>query len=166
VNRNNFLRSAIAFASMPWLSACQRNNGEQPPDPVDPPPPEWVYIPSPDLRVEVTIDLPLRVKIGQTLRIRAKRETFGSWLRVRHATLPPDARWFTSPWPAVEPEVAANLAWKTDPPLAMRFDTGLQSAGLGMEREGVFKAAGRFDVWALTATPIPGKSNVLRIEVS
>jgi hypothetical protein len=76
-----------------------------------------------------------------------------------------DAIWYTEPWPEKESEVAANLTWQTNPPFAMRLDTGLKSIGLGMEREAVFKAAGNYSVWALTAAPLQGKSNIVTIEV-
>jgi hypothetical protein len=167
LQRREFVKGAALVFATSHLPGCQRSGSDsnQLPLASDPPPPEYVFVPAPGFLVQVTIDVPTQVKVGQAVRLRAKRESFGQWQKVRWATLPPEAIWYTTPWPEKEPEVAANLTWQTDPPLAARYDVGLKSIGLGMEREAVFKAAGSFSVWALTATPLPGKSNVLRVEV-
>ncbi len=132
---------------------------------MDPPPPEYVYVPAPNFEVRVSIDVPALVRVGEAVRLRATRQSIGQWTKIRHANLPPDARWYTLPWPEREAEVAANLTWLTNPPLAMRMDVGLRSLALGMQREAVFKASGKFDVWALTAVPLQAKSNVVTVEV-
>jgi hypothetical protein len=147
------------------LLGCKRN-ADGTIDPIDPPPPEFVYIPESHLEVRVHIQVPAKIKKGEPVRLRARRETLGNWQRVRHAELPSEALWYAQPPPSNEPEVAANLTWQTDPPFAAQFDVGLRSMSLGMEREATFKTAGIFKVWALSATPILTQSNVVVVEVS
>jgi hypothetical protein len=163
--RRTHLRTATLLALGAWLPGCRRREDFESPQPIDPPPPAFVYVPAPGFEVRVTIDMPRSVRVGQAIRLRATRESIGEWHRVRFASLPDGATWYTHPWPTPEPEVAANLTWQTDPPFAMMFDVGVRSLALGMQREGVFKAPGTYRVWALNAVPIRSRSNEIVVEV-
>jgi hypothetical protein len=62
------------------------------------------------------------------VRLHARRETLGSWKRVQSSSLAEGSVWYAAPPPREEAEVAANLTWKTEPPLAMKLDSGLGPA--------------------------------------
>jgi hypothetical protein len=164
--RSRNLSIGLAALYLLVAAACQRiDDAEGVNQPADPPAPQFVYVPSTEIEVRVRIAAPEKVRQGEPVRLHATKESIGEWKRIRYTELPPNARWFARPWPAHEAEVAANLTWKTDPPMAARYDVGLRSLELGMQREAVFKAPGTFKIWALNATPYPAKSNVVTVDV-
>jgi hypothetical protein len=162
---------ALTTGVLPSLSltGCGKEQAPtklSPTEPEDPPVQEFVFVPGPGFEVRLTIDVPARVRVGQAVRLRARRESIGEWRRVKASTLPADALFFTEPGPGAEAEVAATLSWFTDPPRVMTGDSGLRSLALGMEREAIFKASGLVQVWAMTAIPMRQKSNVVQVQVA
>jgi hypothetical protein len=170
LKRRHFITQTTGALALSTVVGCNKvdpvsgHAAESPPN--DPPVPEFVFIPEPAFRVVVTIYVPPRARVGEALRLRARRESIGKWQRVKSSTLPPDSLFFSTPGPTVEEEVAANLTWFTDPSRAMTGDTGVRSLALGMEREAVFKVPGLIKVWAVTAIPLRQQSNVVQVEVA
>lgn len=164
--RSRNLSIGLAALCLLAPAACQRiNDAEGANQPADPPAPQFVYVPTTEIEVRVRIVVPEKVRQGEPVRLHATRESIGEWKRIRYTELPPNSRWFAKPWPSQETEVAANLTWMTEPQMAAKYDVGLRSLELGMQREAVFKAPGTFTIWALSATPYPAKSNVVTVEV-
>jgi hypothetical protein len=124
------------------------------------PEPEFVYVPAEDYVTQVVISLPAAVRAGEWAVLSAQRRS-GPWRRVKREEAPPGFVPFGAPPPAFEPEVAANLFWMTEPSAGVRFDL----PGERLERRVLFPAPGTYRVWARSAYPTDGKSNVVTVEV-
>src|SRR5262245_3457907 len=102
----------LALALLPFLLlvACSE------------PPSNLVFVPGYDFSVSVEIALQTEAVAGEAIKVSAKR-TSGPWKRVRQAEVPTGAMWLARQPLEVEPEVAENVWWETDPPRAARFGT-------------------------------------------
>ena len=103
------------------------------------------------------------VKTGEWLMLHARRRT-GPWTEVDRQSLGPNGCWVGSAPPAEEPEVATELIWRADPPIAGQFDDGLRADKVRRVR---FSAPGRYVLQATSATWCSPKadSNTLVIVV-
>lgn len=124
------------------------------------PEPEFVYVPAEGYVTQVEISLPAEARAGDWVGLSAQRRS-GPWRRAKREEAPPGFVPFAAPPPEFEPEVAANLFWMTEPSAGVRFDL----PGDRSERRVLFPAAGTYRVWARSAYPTDGKSNVVTVTV-
>ena len=122
--------------------------------------PEFVYVPADNYVISVEIALPAEARAGEWLPLSAQRRS-GPWKRVRRAQVPAGLVPFGKPPPEFESEVADNLHWMTEPSGA-RFDL---PDGSSHRRKVQFPKPGSYQVWARSAYPTDGKSNVVTVKV-
>lgn len=156
------LKRHLAVTLLPLLLlACseQPGDGEEAGDGTAPT--GFVFVPGDDFSVSLEIAVQAEAAAGEWITVSAKRRS-GPWKRVKHTETPKGGIWFTSRPRELEPEVAENVWWETEPSFSARFGT-LPGRGW-MPRTAMFAEPGTYKIWALT---LPGrtKSNVVTVTV-
>lgn len=149
---NFALKGHLVVALFPFLlMACSEPPGEE------------VFVPADDFSVSLEIVVQAEAIAGKPFLVSAKRRS-GPWKRVRRTEIPrgtmPFA--FTTKPPELEPEVAENVHWYTDPPVS-----GLLGSLPGccwLPRTATFAVPGTYKIWAVTM-PRGVKSNVVTVTV-
>jgi hypothetical protein len=130
-------------------------------------PPDRVFVPGSPfthvVEVRTAQGLTAEVKTGEWLTLHASRRT-GPWTEVDRKSLGPNGCWSGSAPPSVEPEVATDVSWRTDPLNAGEFDDGLRPDSLRLVR---FSVPGRYVLRAASSTYCSAKadSNTLVVVV-
>src|SRR5258707_13007314 len=129
-------------------------------------PSEYVFIPDDNFTTSVEIVVPTDALVGEWIPVSAKRWS-GPWKRVTLKDVPPDRPWLTSQPGEFEPEVARNVTWLTEPPLAATFDAlsdeDIRREGVWTKRKAMFAKPGIYKIWAQNGFPSRAKSNVVTI---
>src|SRR5262245_46900724 len=100
----------LALALLPFLLlACSKSS-------------DLVFVPGDDFSASLEIALQTEAVAGEWFNISAKRRS-GPWKRVPLTAVPRGAIWFANQPQEIEPEVAENVSWVTDPEGAARFGT-------------------------------------------
>ena len=162
-------RLVTAGLALLALPGCQREQAAQADDAMlepDLPPPEFVYVRTPEVRVQVEVRAERdHAPVDTWIRLHATRRISGTWRRQRYAELSPDTLFLSQQPPPFEAEVAANLRWLVDPPDGARMNVpGLQDMRL-LERQIRFERPGVYRVSARSHVPIDGESNVLILTI-
>ena len=129
--------------------------------------PERVFVPGAPfthlVEVRTAQGATAEIRAGEWLTLHAQRRT-GPWTEVDRKSLGPDGCWVGSAPPAEEPEVAADVSWRSDPLKAGEFDEGLRPDHLRRVR---FSAPGRYVLQATSSTWCSSKrdSNTLVVVV-
>lgn len=164
------LKKRLALVLLPLLLlACSEQSGNQEEagdrteksDDGGLSPSGFVFVPGDDFSVSLEIVVQTEAVASEWFAVSAKRRS-GPWKRVRRTEVPEGTMWFARQPQEFEPEVAENVWWETEPPLAARFGT-LPGRGW-MPRTAMFADPGTYKIWALT---LPGrtKSNVVAVTV-
>jgi hypothetical protein len=64
-----------------------------------------------------------KVRPGESVVLRVERRTVGQWKQIPRDRLRPGQCWQYRPPPELEPEVADNVEWQTEPKNAVSFNT-------------------------------------------
>jgi hypothetical protein len=129
---------------------------------------EYVFIPDDSFTTSVEIVVPTDALAGEWIPVSAKRRS-GPWKRVMRKEVPPGEAWLASQPREFEPEVAQNVTWVTEPPLAAIFDVRsieeVRREGVWTKRKAMFAKPGIYQIWAQNGFPSRAKSNVVTIRV-
>src|SRR5262245_35183704 len=140
----------LAVALFPFLlMACSEPPGEE------------VFVPSDEFSVSLEIVVETEAIAGEAFIVSAKRRS-GPWKRVRRTEVHMGVMAFPSKPPELEPEVAENVFWETEPARLARF--GTLPGCCWLPRTATFAEPGTYKIWALTL-PGPAKSNVVTVTV-
>jgi hypothetical protein len=122
---------------------------------------DLVYVAAEDFSVSLEISVQTEAVAGEWITISAKRRS-GPWKQVRRFAVPRREFWYARQPQEIEPEVAENVWWETDPPRAAR--TGTLPGCCWLPRTAMFAKPGTYKIWALT---LPGrtKSNVVTVTI-
>ena len=135
----------------------------------EPPPPEWVWVPSSDFEASLYIsagDAPGTVhRVEKWIVLHAERST-GPWIKVRHHDLPEKARWMRSSPPAREEGIEGNVRWFVEPEGSHTFN--IPTPAEITARKLRFTQPREYRVWAESSDWAGGsvKSNVLEITIT
>lgn len=130
----------------------------------DPPPPEYVYIPGPDISTTVTISVSTtRAAVNEPVILFASR-TANGFVEIPYAELPEGVQWWRQMPPGFEKEVAGNLRWFVEPEGSARFNTDLR---IDLTREVRFSKPGAYRLRAVSTAygPSPVSSETVTIDV-
>ena len=148
------MRSRVVALVMLALGGCSPSS------------PEYVYVRTSSVAVNVTARAESRVQVGEWLRLNASRATTGDWNRVRFADVDEGMPWIGYIPPQYESEVAANLRWFSEPMDGVEFDAQAPRPVPTMERAVRFARPGKYRIWASSHPPLDATSNVLQVEVT
>ena len=130
----------------------------------DPPPPEKVFVPGPDVSTTVTISVSTtKAAVDEPVILYASRMASG-FVEMPYDNVPSGVQWWRQMPPAYEKEVAANLKWIVEPEGSARFNTDLR---MDFMREVRFSKPGVYRLRAVSASygPTPVTSKTLTLEV-
>ena len=130
----------------------------------DPPPPEKVFVPGPDVSTTVTISVSTtKAAVDEPVILYASRMASG-FVEMPYDNVPSGVQWWRQMPPAYEKEVAANLKWIVEPEGSARFNTDLR---MDFTREVRFSKPGVYRLRAVSAAygPVPVPSKTVTIEV-
>jgi hypothetical protein len=154
-------RHLIASMLSLLLSACSEEAGDGQETGGADALPEYVFAAGEGFSVSLEIVAPTEAIAGEPITVSAKRRT-GPWKRVRSAEVPMGVMSFANKPVELEPEVAENVWWETEPPSSARF--GTLPGCCWLPRTATFAEPGTYKIWAVTL-PGPTKSNVVTVTV-
>ena len=130
----------------------------------DPPPPERVFVPGPEMKSSVTIAVSAkRVAVDEPVVLFASRTTSG-FVEEPYEDVAPGVQWWRQMPPAYEKEVAANLRWIVKPEGKAVFNTDFRK---DLTREVRFPEPGAYELYGVSTgyVPEPVTSRTVTIEV-
>jgi hypothetical protein len=130
----------------------------------DPPSPEYVFIPGPDISTTVTISVSTtKTTVDEPVILYASR-TANGFVEIPYAELQENIQWWRQMPPAYEREVAGNLRWLVEPEGKVRFNTNFRK---DFTREVRFLEPGTYKVHGISSVygPEPVTSKTVTIEV-
>ena len=145
---------AVAFA----LSACSSCDLREKP-------PEFVYLRTDSVKVNVTVYSEAQVQVDRWLPLRATRTTTGEWRKVAYREISQDAPWLGYMPPEREDEVAASLRWYVEPTEGAVFDSWAPRPVPINQRAVKFSKPGVYRLWATSYVPLDAMSNTHQIRV-
>jgi hypothetical protein len=130
----------------------------------DPPPPERVFVPGPEVSATVTISVSTKkAVVDEPIILYASRMTSG-FVEIPYDDVPSGAQWWRQMPPAFEKEVAGNLRWFVEPDGKAKFNTNLRK---DFTREVRFTEPGTYELYGISSAygPEPVTSKTVTIEV-
>jgi len=130
----------------------------------DPPPPEKVFIPGPDVSTTVTISVSTKkAAVDEPVILYASRTTSG-FVEIPYNDVPSGVQWWRQMPPAYEKEVAGNLRWFVKPDGKAKFNTNLRK---DFTREVRFTELGTYELYGVSSAygPKPVSSKTIVLEV-
>jgi len=130
----------------------------------DPPPPEYIFIPGPEISTTVTISVSTtRAAVNEPVILYASRSANG-FVEIPYAELPEGVQWWRRMPPGYEKEVAGNLRWFVEPEGSARFNTDLRK---DLTREVRFSKPGVYRIHGVSSVycPEPVSSKTIVLEV-
>jgi len=111
------------------------------------PPGEEVLVPGDQFSVSLEIAVQTEAIAGEAFLVSAKRRS-GPWKRVKRSEVRTGVMAFPTKPPELEPQVAENVFWETEPTRSARF--GTLSGCCWLPRTATFAAPGTYKIWAFT----------------
>ena len=130
----------------------------------DPPPPEKVFIPGPDVSTTVTISVSTKkAAVDEPVILYASRTSSG-FVEMPYNDVPSGVQWWRQMPPAYEKEVAANLKWIVEPEGKAQFNTNFRK---DFTREVRFSEPGTYKLYGISSAygPKPVSSKTIVLEV-